>query len=524
MNKLICIVFLCMLYYVKLIGNPIIVECSHYSITIRNNFKYSLVVYIKKGRKTIMPYQLIPGGGSYKYNHIFTKKSIKKMKIYCAYTEETYKKDINENNARLESALNRLNKNKEAIIHSTMQDFFIKIGFHAASTIEPNSDDNMMTSFLKWVIQSAGKVGKGYYTIKEGLKFIETKEYNNYEEFFVDLISYGAEKKFVDDISSLIEKELGIKQKTNAYVINAILYLLQQIQEVEARAEYNTTQIQKDHQTISNQIDNLKNDQDFEKRNSFIVYDIANKPLKMKTITPNFSVSVEPIIIGNRLNDFFGRMEDGILKKSETENKFEWTDGLWNNYFGGSAAFAISPEIKIGKNSYSRLYALLGYHHLGYKLDTLQIGISNSFFKTVPSNSAGFTLSEPIRFEQTNLSGGIAWRFFIKNYLIIDLSGGYIRQNGILNLSQNQLSDGYSWVMPKIKIVDNQIIPFGSVKLGLGKNKFHAGTHFSVSANLYKPNNINNTEFMIFDAADKPINFSSRELQYNILFGITQSF
>lgn len=504
-------------------SNPISVEASRYHMSVRNTFGYSLKVYAKKGSNIYLQPRLLAPGESFYLNKNFTKSKLRRIKFYCRYDDEAFSKDTRANNERHENSMRQLNANKIAADNSAKEDFFLKLGYHAASNVETNTDDNWVISGLKWLIRNIGRAGKVYFSIKENFKEYQNKKYNNYEELFLDLAKKGIEGKIIEELSEEFDKSIGLKEGTSEYVVNAILYYIQQMEEFEEKYRNIESRLNQEHENSQAYITKLKSDFGFD--HEYIAYDIAIKPLDMKSVTPNFTVTIDPFINGGRLNNFYGRMQDGLFQNKDGDDELEWSDGLWNKYLGGSFGFVVSPEMRLGKKgSYSKIYANIGYHQIGYKLDSAEYRLSNNFFSSIPPNSTGFTLSEPMRFEQTNLSGGLTWRFFIKRHMIIDLCGGYIRQNGVLNMSYSELSQGYSWKNEKIKIVDEKIVPFGGLRLGYGFNKFHNGTHFSLGVNLYEVNHTNITDYSIKDKTDNPIEFKSNGLHYKVYIGLTKSF
>jgi hypothetical protein len=384
-----------------------------------------------------------------------------------------------------------------------------------------SSGETLLSEFKRFI----GALGKTYYTLKESWMAYQKKNYNNYEELFKDLENAGVSYITIKYLSASIQNKFGIKASTSEYVIKAILYYIQQSTEIE---NFYTSYLSKinDHKDQEFEaIKKLKTDVSFESTHIYSAYNIAVKPLDMKTITPNFTLTIDPFISGNRLNEYFLPLRDALMESQGSNKQLDWSDGLWNKYLGGSFGFNVSPEMRLSKKGlYSKIYASVGVHHFGYKLHHDGYRLGSQFFSTVPQNSLGFILSEPIRFEQTNISGALTWRFIIKRSFIFDILGGYIHQNSILNLSQSELSQGYSWSQDKIRIVDDQIVPFGGVRLGLGANRFHNGTHLSVGANFYHVNHSNITDFIIKDSADNDISFGSNRIHFKIYTGMTFAF
>lgn len=192
---------------------------------------------------------------------------------------------------------------------------------------------------------------------------------------------------------------------------------------------------------------------------------------------------------------------------------------MWNKSWGVNLGIASTPEIRIG-NTYSRIYTTIGFHKFSYDLDTSKFKLSSNFFSKKPVNSTGFDISEPIKYENTNISLGLNWRFRLRRSFI-DLNGGYLTQNGALNLDNSKLSDGFEWANKNITINQKNILPFGGVKFGY---TFYSYAHITIGGQFYKTNTTNDTEFKIKDELGQIIPFKSDNLHYKIFIGFNKSF
>jgi hypothetical protein len=498
---------------------------THYSMTMRNAFPYTLKIYAAKGKDIIVPSTFFATNQTISFDGRFTKNNLQKTKIVCRYDEDTYQIDFKANNQRLDTDLNQLQKNKDDAIFQSQKDLGVKLTAQAFSTVTTNSNDGPVASFFKWISRIGGRATKFVYTLKEEFKSIQKKQYNSYLDLLIDLKKKNKTEKDIQDLSKILSKHLNISEKTSEYGINAVLYYLEESQEIEVRYEEAKKLLIEQHDKVDAEIKAYKADDSFETNHTYNnAYAIANKPMDLRPFTPNFTVSIEPFIIGNNLNEFWTSDSDKLLTDKDGDNKLEWSDGLWNKSLGGSIGFVVSPEMRLGSDSYAKLYANVGYHQFGYYLDTTY-KLSRNFFATIPSSAKTFNVSEPIQFQQNNTSLGLTARFFIKKHLIIDVNGGYMKQSGTLNLYQSKLTSGHTWVSEQIKIVEDSYTPFGGLKIGYGYNHKHSGTHLSVGVDFYSTRQTNTTAYKITESkTDKPIGFGSNALHYKIYFGLTTAF
>jgi hypothetical protein len=523
----VAIILFCLPTHTAFANIPSSVElnCTHYEMTVRNTFPYTLKISATKGKDAIVPATFFAANQTMSFDGRFTKNNLQKTKIVCVYDESTYQIDFKANNQKLEADTNQLRKNKDDAISQSQLDLGVKLAAQTASTATTSSNDGPIASLFKWISRIGGRATKFVYTLKEEFKSIQKKQYNSYLELLIDLKKKNKTEKDIEDLSKILSKHLNIKEKTSEYGINAVLYYLEESQEIEVRYEDTKKLLIEQHDKVDAEIKACKADDSFETNHTYInAYAIANKPMDLRPFTPNFTVSIEPFIIGNNLNEFWTSDSDKLLTDKDGDNKLEGSDGLWNKSLGGSIGFVVSPEMRLGSDSYAKLYANVGYHQFGYYLDTTY-KLSRNFFATIPSSAKTFNVSEPIQFQQNNTSFGITARFFVKKRLIIDLNGGYMKQSGTLNLYQSKLTSGHTWVSEQIKTVEDSYTPFGGLKIGYGYNHKHSGTHFSVGIDFYSTSQMNTTAYKITESkTDKPIGFGTNGLHYKIYFGLTTAF
>ena len=500
------------------------VNCTHYKMGVQNTFPYTLKVYVARGSDIIVSPTFFYANETRNFYGRYTKNNLQKTRIVCRYDEDTYQIDHKANNQKLHNDLNELEKNKDAAIYQSQIDLAAKIAAQAASTVQTNRDDGAIVSFFKWIVRNGGRVVKAVYAIKEEFKSLSTKHYNSYGEFFQDLRNKKIEKEKVEALSQLLSKSLNISEKTSEYTINAALYYLQEEEEIESRYKEVKALLNKQNDLVESEIKVLKTNFSFERDNTYNAFAIADKRMDLRPFTPNFTISIDPLVKGNDLNEFWASDYDKLFTNKDGDNNLEWSDGLWNKSLGGSLGFVVSPEMKLRGDVYAKLYANIGYHQFGYYMDTTY-KLNRNFFATIPTNAKTFNVSEPIQFEQRNTSVGLTARFFVKRHLIIDVNGGYMKQSGRLNLYQSKLTSGHTWANEQIKIVEDSYTPFGGFRIGYGYNHFHRGTHFSVGVDFYKTHQSNTTAYKITESkSDKPIGFGSNGLHYKVYVGLTTAF
>jgi hypothetical protein len=511
--------------FLKVFANtdPIIqVNCTHYVMHIKNNFPHTLKISVEKGSEVLMKPKIFSTGKLDSLSGKFTSNKLQNTRIICRYDEQTFSIDKEANDLVYANSLKDLRDRYDAVLVASLEDFGIRVAAKVASGTKTYSDDNMIISFFKWITRNSGKVIVMAYEVKDEFKAISNGKYNDLTSFLKALKDNKEDEKTIKAISAIIDRNNAfVDEKTKEYAIKAALIYLQEIKEINSNYQEAQVYFDKEHKRVEAKITVLKDTRYTQIHNAYMV---AQKPMNLQTRTPNFTLSLEPLVKGGALNEFWKPTPDRLFVDADGDNTLEWSDGLWNKSFGGSFGFAVSPEMNLGKGVDAKLYAMVGYHQFSYTLDTAY-KLSRNFFATTSTNSRIFNVSEPLKFEQHNISAGLACRFFLQKRFILDLKGGYIKQSGILNLTQSELSTGYTWANPKIKIVEDTYIPFGGIKLGYGLNNFHGGAQFCVGVDFYKAQQSNNTTYKITETkTDKPIGFGSDKLNYRLNIGITMSF
>jgi hypothetical protein len=312
----------------------------------------------------------------------------------------------------------------------------------------------------------------------------------------------------------------------NKYIIEAILYYAQQDQEYDKQFEEKKAKIEAIWTARDKELTALKNNVSYRQQNTFNAYVLA-KPANLKTVTPWFGIAFEPLTYGSNLNAVWKSRPDKLLENKDTDDDLEWADGLINRYFGGNIDCMVSPEIALGRNSFSRVYATVAYHQFAYRMDSMRFKISDNFFAAQASNGGIIHIEEPLRFQQSNFSAGISWRFFLGQNVLLDLNGGYIfRQTGLLDLSHTTLPDGYTWSVTKIQLSESQNIPYFGARLGIGRRLFHQGVYWTLGTCFYKSQNVNTTDYILKNAdTNEPVSYTSaNKFDYRLNVGFSVFF
>ena len=495
---------------------------DRYNLSITNTYKYHLSVTLETRKKSTT--RIMSPYSYWKMDGYFSKGKLKNKTVLCDYNSETYSLDKKILDNDLSNTLTSLRRQRDNEDNSAFRDLEIKILAELASKFHTNTD-NWIIDGLSWVARGVGNTIKMAYSFKELIEEINSMNYKSYDELFTDFLADRFEKAAVARASELIEREIGLNSETSEYVINAVLYYLGKSTQIQYQYEENIEKAEDRHAQLIEEITALRDDRSFQRDHTYNLYDITRKPIDFRTKTPNFILSLEPLCYGSGLNKYWNSPPEKVLTDKDNNDELEWSDGLWNTTAGGSLRFSVTPEMKISKHLYSRVYAGASFYNTSYKHKN-GISLSNNFFSTTPANSTPFTVSEPLSFEHNRLSLDLAWRFYIGRVLFFDLNGGYSRQNGVLNLKKSELSEGYSWAKTSINLVEENYQPFFGAKLGIGRNRFHKGTHLSCGVHFFKIDHTNTTDYSITETAtDFPIHFDSEgKYVYRIFVGLSTAF
>lgn len=526
--------------------NLISISCDHYKMNIRNTSNYTLKIYAMQGSEVLAPAEITYiGRDRSDIRGRFTRHKLDNMTIHCRYDEDTYYIDSKDNEILYNERCKNLLRYTEEQMMLSLKKFIVSIAAEEATKLKKNSDDwwieragkdllNFLGGTTKWTISRYDDLKTLGTNLSQFQKKTYSDDINGIKELIEDIERTIKNERDIDkDIEKVVDElfkalENSIREDSKKYYKKRTLYFGQDILD-DLNFYIDKKRIIKDvFERREADIYALKRDLDFTKRNKYNALMLASKNhLDLRPYTPYWVISIDPIVKGNRLNDFWGRMPDAIFEKPSSGGDLEWSDGLWNKYFGASMGFAASPEIVFNSNklSYGRFFITIGYNQVGYRLDSTQFRLSNNFFKTLPNNRLEkFSLSEPIRFDQTNILAGLNFRWVYDKFLMIDVTGGFLKQSGILDLSHSELSPAFTWANTNIKIVDDAYVPYYGFKLGYGVNHFHAGTHFTIGANFYKVDQNNITNYKISDNEGNAIEFKSNRLHYKLNIGLSTSF
>jgi hypothetical protein len=503
--------------------HPIIVtNADHYSISLKNTTTFHIRVKLDRNGKYVLNTIVTPNQSN-SVDKIFTKNIAKNTVVSYTYDNETFIRDKKASELNLENTLRTIDRRKVERENNIRQEFYSRVGAELAASVKTNSNDNFLIKIIKSLTRGGGKIAKTYYSYKDFYNKFVNKSYHNYTELLKDLAKNHIESKVVDELSNFVQSNLGTDKEVNKGVINAILFYVQELEELPQNLENEKLNARNSQREYLKLITSMKTSPTF--NNDYTLFNELPEGTNFRTITPNFSLTIEPLVYGNDLNKYWEILPDKIFVTDPKTNSFSFGEGIGNSTFGGSLSFAISPEIILGENTFSKFYGNIGYSQYLYQLDSIPYRLSKTFFADIPNNSTGFSISNPIRFDQVNLVAGIDYKIFLGKIFTMGLSGGLIQQLGKLNLSSSELSQGYSWKVSEVEISDKTYIPYAGVQIGIGRNNFHRGTHLTLSGQVCKPQHVNITNYKIFDSLNNNIiDFDSENLNYKICIGLAFSF
>jgi hypothetical protein len=522
--------------------NKIKVVCTGYRMNITNISNHSLKIYALRGREVFASAQLVEAGGSMSINKMFTKAKLRKISIICRYDEDAFYKDKKTNESNHEQRLNNLSESTINSFKASATKFGATVSAQYLSTIKTESNDDWLTRTAKSFGRGLGNLTKGgvyaYESAKnlsKNLQEVDNKQYSNFFNFAEDLKKLIKNEKelhpLVDEVLSplldAIKEDVNwADEKSKQYYKKRILYLAQDLIDDFKQSIQREKVIEQEYDNRANELKRLKDDNNFANRNTYNAYIAASQNfLDLKKKTPIFTLSVEPLCYGSDLNQYWKSPSERLFKDEDKDNQLEWGEGLLNSTLGGSIGVTVSPEMWLGANLPSRLYAEFGYYQTLYRMNTdTKFRLSNNFFSKAPTGNAGFSIANPPIFYQQKMSFGLTWRFFIGRKMILDLNGGYDKISGKLDLSEATLSQGFVWASEKVNIVNDISVPHYGLKLGYGFNKFR-GVLLSCGAQFYDSKQENLTLYKLTDSnLNKPISFSSDKLNYRLFVGFTTQF
>lgn len=474
-------------------------------------------------------------------NGRFTEKKLSNIDIICSYNDKTLHTDSLRNYKNYISWQN----NNENSLEYDLEQGLIKLGSTlsaqiAESNFQKDSDDGYLEGIVKSTVNNISWATKKVVGAYESVKNIDknlramsnksyteeinNKSYTNYFELIRDVSTLVKNEKELEpitkDLQAFLNKVSDIvgdywEENTKEYVKERVVIFTQEVIEDSKKYIRNSRKALASYEERKSELLSYRNSDDFSETYTYQAWNLAkrNNP-DFRIRSPKLLYSIDLFCFGSDLNKHLTSTPEKVLVK-KGEDDYDWGGALFNRNIGGGIHFPISKEQNYSKKFYSKIYGGISFYNSLFDIQE-DIRITDNFFSTSPSNSTGFNLSEPIKYEHRKLSADIVWRFFIGDALFIDLNGGYSRHKGELNLNKSELSQGYEWENEVIEIVDESYQPFFGGKIGIGKNrffgngKFENAGHLSIGVHFFKTNQTNNTEFLINDSnTDLPIQFNS---------------
>ena len=198
-----------------------------------------------------------------------------------------------------------------------------------------------------------------------------------------------------------------------------------------------------------------------------------------------------------------------------------------NKNFRAELGFAISREFKLSRKNYSRLYANALYSNATYQLKAENYLLSRNFFRTVPVSEDVFNLTQPIEFDHTSYGINLILRNYLGRSAMIDLIGGYVHQEGKLNLGNAKLSEGFQWAFDSKTFIQGSNNWNGGIRFGLGGNNWskRKSTMFTASVIASMPAFKQSGEEQITNLdTDQEILLENDGFLLRYNFGLTVSF
>jgi hypothetical protein len=479
---------------------------SYYGIRVKNVSDVHIKVRVtRKGQNELNT--MTNPGQEYDIDKVFKKSIARNTSIFYRYDNEMYSIDKREAELKKDNTIKAIDNSKATLEKNINREFLNRAAAAVAASIEIKSDDIFLERLAKWILRNGGRAVSGAYEAKDFYNTFLNKPYRNYQEFLYDLAQNHIEGKIVDELSRVVRENLGTDEKVNKRVINAMMFYVQESSELPKRIQERKQIAQNEYQNRITYISSLR--QSSNVNGQYTLIDVLPNDADFRTVTPNFTITLNPVIYGANLNRYWKECSDEFLLQS----------------IGAKLNVAISPEIRLGEHSFSKFYLTGEYSQYSYALDsTIDVRLSKNFFVDVPANTNTFQRSNPFEFYQRNIALGLTYRMLLGRSFIIDLTGGYIQQTGILNLDVSELR-GLTWKNPTIEIDKKTYIPYAGLQIGFGNNNFHRGTHITVGGYLFSPTHINSTEYIMTDGGlSKPIYFNSDGISYKVAIGLSFSF
>lgn len=502
--------------------NAVGANANRYKTKITNTSKYHLHVELVTPKKGI--YQVLSPGQTWTINTYNSIKKFKQVKIICRYTDQTYSKDKNILDRQYDGSVSDLALNRQYLDNQAFGDLRNKVIAEGLSNVYIDSDSQVL-QFFAMTSRVAGKVTKAFYSFKEVMEDINSRHFSSYEELIEEYLLGKFEDAIVHEVSQLIESELGLKSATSKYIIGATLHYLSKSQDIEKSYQNQLQIVQEMHSKQVEHIRSLKNDPFFSSKYSYNLFSILKKPIDLSTKSPDFVLTIDPLNYGNSINSFVKPKSERVFSDRNNDKELDWEDGLWNRNAGIELGLAVFPELKLSNRSYSRFYINGAFYNSSYTLYE-GVSLSRNFFSEIPPNNDGFSITNPITFEQMSTSIKLSWRAYMLGGLFLELDGGYSMQNGRLSLKNSVLSDGFEWANNTIKIVETDFQPFAGLKFGIGANKFNGGYHLSCAVQALHIDYNNDSEYRISETSTNiPVTFSSNgKIVYRINVGMSFGF
>lgn len=498
---------------------------SRYFYSIKNTSSFHLKVYNSKLNESKI---LKPSSQNIKSNYLdswvengnFRKSYFNRTKVYCTYDQQTFEIDYEGyeklKGIQISQAKWRLDYN----IDANLDNLLIKFGLIAISNIKTEPDDWAITKIAKGAARGSAELAL------KGIDYFESFEELAEINDLSDLKSYLDENYEKAVLTNEVLRKIDfLDEKSTKRAINAIVGWAENIKIYHHDFELTLREIEKSFDSNVKYIRGLKNDSYFKNQHTYTLSQIAIKPINCKTKTPTFIFSISPLHYGNSFNTDWGKPKETLFSDKDGDDEYEWEDGLINRNMAGGFKISVSPELKLSRSSLARVFLGVNYSLTSYQLSK-RGSYSKSFFSQI-ENESNLILENPLTLDHSRLGSDLTLRMFLGKRIVFDILGGLAQNTNIINLKSTNINSGFSWSKEAIGLSDNYIKPYFGANLGMGKNKFHGGSHLLVGVNIFQFNSMSlPSEFSLEDAdLDVPILFTPENIwNYRVYVGFDFSF
>lgn len=441
------------------------IEATRYEIRFQNISKHSLRVIVRDRETLKSQFFLINPGQISQFRGNFDKQRLLDLEVMSVYDFQTFRDDLK----RLNQKILLRNKN--------------------------NPTKTLQIKRADW------------YTFANN--FINHKDVSNYvEEFdFTQLTIKELDgKELASTIANKVSKDRTIisENERTGYFAGSSISTSKAAVAVVLSMAYQAAEFGfKDQIPYLRSMLEWLSDKRFIQSNRDLVFHKADG-LDLRTTTPMFSVSFSPIYFIQNLNDSW---------LAPTELGFDPDKVIGQGFFNNTLQFQvsgmISPEFEVIPNlAYARLYGSLIYQRLSYELNSLAVyDLSSNYLATVTNPPAEtYTISslDDIALQTTGLGVSASLRTMFKDFIFIDLEGGFLSRSGRLNFGQeeghfNDEPDVLQITYDGRKVTEGSPSAFGKIKAGLGYNtQKGAGIYISAGFGAFQSNITPNDDYQIY--------------------------